>query len=455
MNPTLVVLLFLSAALLAEGHAVVKLRKISPAVSAPNARKEADMRLTNYMNAQYYGEIGIGTPKQTFKVIPDTGSSNLWVPSSHCYWPPCLLHHQYNHEKSSTYTANRTQFQIAYGTKGRLKGYLSNDVVSIGDITVKNQTFAELTTLSGINFLLAKFDGILGIGYPEISVAGVPPLWKSMQDQKLIDKPVISFYLSRDLTSKDTGGEMIIGGISKSHMDGELFYTPVVKKGYWQVQTGDIKIGDTTLCEKKKCQAIIDTGTSLIGGPKDAIDAIHAKFGINGKPYVSPCEAFVSKKGPQLSKMISHTQSIGDICYTFGICPNTRFCPTCESIIQWLDVKTTAESTADDVLATMREFCATNALTPPGIISIPCEKIPQLPDFTVSFDGTPSLTLKPEDYILKIPEGDKVICVSGFMPFDFGSKEEPLWIFGDVFLGRYYSVFDFGENRVGLAKSKA
>ena len=59
-----------------------------------------------------YGEIGLGTPAQKFTVVFDTGSSNLWVPSSKCgYFDlPCLLHNKYYATKSQTYEVKPVPF---------------------------------------------------------------------------------------------------------------------------------------------------------------------------------------------------------------------------------------------------------------------------------------------------------------------------------------------------------
>jgi len=151
--------------------------------------------ISNFMNAQYFSEITIGTPPQTFKVVLDTGSSNLWVPSVECGSIACYLHQKYDSSASSTYKANGTSFDIRYGS-GSLSGFVSQDTMTIGDITIKGQDFAEATSEPGLAFAFGRFDGILGLGYDTISVNGIVPPFYKMMEQKLVDEPVFAFYLT-------------------------------------------------------------------------------------------------------------------------------------------------------------------------------------------------------------------------------------------------------------------
>jgi hypothetical protein len=80
---------------------------------------------------------------QNFEVVYDTGSSNLWVPSSSCYYPACWLKHKYSSSKSSTYVKNGKEIKIQYGSGG-VSGHDSEDVAEIAGMKTK-MTFSEMT----------------------------------------------------------------------------------------------------------------------------------------------------------------------------------------------------------------------------------------------------------------------------------------------------------------------
>lgn len=88
-----------------------------------------------------------------------------------------------------------------------------------------------------------------------------------MQEQNLLGEDVFSFWLNRN-PDAESGGELVFGGVDPDHFKGNHTYVPVSTKGYWQFNMGDLLIdGQSTGFCAKGCAAIVDSGTSLLGGP--------------------------------------------------------------------------------------------------------------------------------------------------------------------------------------------
>ena len=49
----------------------------------------------------------------------------------------------------------------------------------------------------GTTFIATRVDGILGMGYQKIAVGNVVPVFQNMVAQRLVDRPVFGFYMSR------------------------------------------------------------------------------------------------------------------------------------------------------------------------------------------------------------------------------------------------------------------
>jgi hypothetical protein len=182
----------------------------------------------------------------------------------------------------------------------------------------------------------------------------------------LIDEPVFSFYLQKDPAQP---GQLTFGGVDHSKFDGEIEYVPLTDESYWKVAMEGMKYGGEDITSS--VSAIVDSGTSLLAGPKDKVSKIAEKAGatlVMGKEY-----------------------------------------------------------------------------------TIDCSKIDSLPAVELTLGGGKKFTLEAKDYVLQV-QGQ---CLFAFMPIELPPKLGEMWILGDVFMRKYYTVFDYGQKRVGMAPVKA
>ena len=342
-----------------------------------------DIHLHNFFDAMYYGKIQLGTPAQSFQVIFDTGSSNLWVRSGTSEdGSPIKVSGKrtYVSKDSTTFKKDGSEFKITYGS-GEMKGYLSKDTLRFGPLTAKDVPFAEETDEYGLDLDQAEFDGILGLGFPRISESNTQQeMFKAIKrDNPDFNNAVFSFWLGRGAGGTpegiiDFGGLLTIGGSDENYYSGDITWLPIVKPAaYWQFAVDGVSCGDTQV-DMKDSIAIADTGTSLLYGPRDPVDQLVKAMGL------------------------------------------------------------------------------TDADENQGGYMVECDKVKSMPSIAFKLAGK-DFEVEAEHLFLPIGEdGGKSYCMFGIQA-DPGLEDasHSYWLLGDVFLGKFYSVWDVANQKIGFA----
>jgi hypothetical protein len=252
----------------------------------------------------YFGTVHVGFPNtQEFTVVFDTGSAHFFIPSSTCRTETCLVHQRYNRsasisaididhdgsvvEKNAT---ERDQVSLAYGT-GEVVGEFVNDIVCLAPppaeessedviaLALRNHCAKARVVLAremtAEPFQKFKFDGVLGLGMEALSLNPAFNFFGQMSRGMHVT-PVFGVFLAQ---SDDEHSEISFGGHNSQRMASDLQWVPVAspEHGYWQVKIKRVMIGSQPygLCETGDCRAILDTGTSLLGVPKDGLHKLH------------------------------------------------------------------------------------------------------------------------------------------------------------------------------------
>lgn len=240
------------------------------------------------MHTVYFSEIDFGSKNKTFYLVVDTGSSDTWVPSSDCMSQACKNHETYGKSDSDTLELEQKQFTILYGT-GSVRGVVAQDYLSFAGFRVKAK-FGLANALSP-DFYNFPIDGIMGLGFPEISQMEVSTVIEVLAQEKLIDNTLFSIALSR-ARDQLNDGVIHFGRIDNSYFTGKMVFSEtIVDMGYWEIPMDDVGI-DGTFFNFANRTAIIDTGTSLLLLPPD--DAYKVHYAIedartDGESFAVPC----------------------------------------------------------------------------------------------------------------------------------------------------------------------
>lgn len=230
----------------------------------------------------YSGTISVGTPRQEFNVVFDTGSAHIVLPSSNCRSESCLMHRRYNLSQSSTSLPINLdgslvpedelcdQVTIGYGT-GTVTGEFAQEMVCLGldEAPCVQANIVMAVEMTPLPFKTFSFDGIFGLGLDSLAMTPSFSFLHRMPSLNSTGTRQFGVFLT-DGEGGDQS-EIALGGYNSQRLLRPLEWAPVAQRklGYWRVKIKEIRIGGHALdvCADGTCRAIVDTGTSHIGIP--------------------------------------------------------------------------------------------------------------------------------------------------------------------------------------------
>jgi Eukaryotic aspartyl protease len=106
------------------------------------------------------------------------------------------------------------------------------------------------------------------------SIDGTPTVFENAIAQNVVDQPIFAFSLG-----DNQDGELTLGGYDASKFTGDLVTVPLTSATYWQINVDTIRLADGSYKSETVQSAIVDTGTSLLVGPKAQVRQIAQSYG--------------------------------------------------------------------------------------------------------------------------------------------------------------------------------
>jgi len=249
------------------------------------------------------GMITVGNPEQEFRVVFDTGSGHVVLPSSECKSESCMEHKRYSVAASPSATAINVdgsrvpagklcdQVTIGFGT-GSVTGQFVREQVCFVAGECVEMNIVEAVEMSVQPFKSFLFDGIFGLGLNKLSLSPAFSFLSTMKSKGKVVDPWFGVYLSDGENGEES--EIALGGSNPLRYQGDLRWAKVAmpEKGHWQIAIRAIRIGNQTMsvCEDGTCRGIVDTGTSHLGIPGTAIQEITDLLTFPVEDTVSNCQ---------------------------------------------------------------------------------------------------------------------------------------------------------------------